>query len=198
MVVVPFSHEQQSVRNRDEAAEHRRIQSPEEAGYGDAHKDERRWLGQVRDVGNKLLHDRTSERLADQLTRLPNVNVTYVPFRLGHHATNVATAAASDADPASVVPPTHDGIAGVEWRRAAHVVGTIEQLAIQTTSGTPSLIAVVSDGTGTIDLLFLGRTSIGGIVLGARLSADGTAISHHGRMTIMNPRYELLAPAPIH
>jgi hypothetical protein len=35
-------------------------------------------------------------------------------------------------------------------------------------------------------------------VLGAHLSADGTAISHRGRMTIMNPRYELLAPAPVH
>jgi hypothetical protein len=147
---------------------------------------------------HKLLHDRTSERLADQLTRLPNVNVTYVPFRLGHHATSVALAVPSDVDEAAVVPPAHDGIAGVEWRRPAHVEGIIEQLAIQTTSGTPSLVAVVSDGSGTIDLIFLGRSSIGGITLGARLSADGTAISHHGRMTIMNPRYELLAPTSTH
>jgi amino acid transporter len=147
---------------------------------------------------HKLLHDRTSERLADQLTRLPNVNVTYVPFRLGHHATTV-TPATSEPDPAAVTsPPVHDGIAGVVWRRPAHVEGTVEQLAIQTSSGTPSLVAVVNDGTGTIDLLFLGRTAIGGIALGARLSADGTAINHRGRMTIMNPRYELLAAAPTH
>jgi amino acid transporter len=147
-------------------------------------------------IWHKLLHDRTSERLADQLTRLPNVNVTYVPFRLGHSPTSVSLATRSASDHATVTPPAADGIAGVQWRRPAHVDGTVEQLAIQTGRGAPSLVAVVSDGTGSIDLLFLGRTAVGGITLGANISADGTAISHRGRMTIMNPRYDLLAPAP--
>ncbi len=44
-------------------------------------------------------------------------------------------------------------------------------------------------------LLFLGRRSIPGVNVGARLRVDGTIGEDHGRLAILNPSYEFL-PEP--
>jgi hypothetical protein len=71
----------------------------------------------------------------------------------------------------------------------------VEQIVVETRRGVPNLIAVLSDGTGEVDLLFLGRGRVGGIELGAKLEASGTATAHGGRVTIMNPLYEITVAA---
>jgi len=71
------------------------------------------------------------------------------------------------------------------------VSGRIIELTVETVRGTPSLIATITDGTGRLDLLFLGRAEVGGIRLGARLTASGMAAAHRNRLTMINPVFTL-------
>jgi hypothetical protein len=50
------------------------------------------------------------------------------------------------------------------------------------------------DGTGRIDLLFLGRGEVPGLGPGARCRVEGTARMDHGRLTLWNPLYDLEPP----
>ena len=50
---------------------------------------------------------------------------------------------------------------------------------------------VLDDGTGRIDLLFLGRRDVPGLGVGARCHVEGTARMDHGRLTVWNPLYRL-------
>jgi hypothetical protein len=50
---------------------------------------------------------------------------------------------------------------------------------------------VLDDGTGRIDLLFVGRYRVAGLVPGARCHVEGTARMDHGRLTLWNPLYRL-------
>jgi hypothetical protein len=52
---------------------------------------------------------------------------------------------------------------------------------------------VLDDGTGQIDLLFLGRHRVPGLSLGARCQVEGTARMDRGRLTLWNPLYLLEA-----
>jgi hypothetical protein len=55
---------------------------------------------------------------------------------------------------------------------------------------------VLDDGTGRIDLLFVGRDVVPGFVLGARCHVEGTARLDHGRLTLWNPLYRLGSDGP--
>jgi hypothetical protein len=145
---------------------------------------------------HRLLHDSTAEALASALSKLEHVNVTFVPFRLGAPPTEPPSFSDSDGAPTNGhTPDTATGptIGGLVWRQPAAVSGRVTQLTIETVAGTPSLVATISDGTGELDLLFLGRSHIGGVHLGVRMSASGMAAAHRGRLTIINPVYQLLS-----
>jgi hypothetical protein len=144
---------------------------------------------------HRLLHDSTAEALASALSKLEHVNVTFVPFRLGTPPTEPPSSGVTDGAPTNgQTPDTATGptIGGLVWRQPAAVSGRVTQLTIETVAGTPSLVATISDGTGELDLLFLGRSHIGGVHLGVRMSASGMAAAHRGRLTIINPVYHLL------
>jgi hypothetical protein len=149
---------------------------------------------------HRLLHDSTAEHLASSLSKLSHVNVTFVPFHLGRD--DVA-----DSLPADLVVATDrtdgDTIGSLAWRQPATASGKVIELALETVKGTPSVVATITDGTGRLDLLFLGRAAVGGIRLGASLTASGMAAAHRGRLTIINPVVELHSAghepgAPIH
>jgi hypothetical protein len=53
---------------------------------------------------------------------------------------------------------------------------------------------VLHDGTGQVDLFFLGRSGVPGLSIGARCQVEGTARMENGRLTVWNPLY-LLEPA---
>jgi amino acid transporter len=154
---------------------------------------------------HRLLHDRTSETLALALSKLPHVNVTFVPFQLGggmdpaiHPVTlaEVLPPASDESTMLNEAPATngHTPIRALEWRRPAFVHGKVTEMAVQTVRGVQSLAAVIDDGTGCIDLLFLGRSEVAGVQLGSRISASGMAANHRGRLTIISPTYEFEAP----
>ena len=51
---------------------------------------------------------------------------------------------------------------------------------------------VVTDGTATITVVFVGRKSVAGIRPGARLIVEGMVGQYDGRLAMLNPMYELL------
>jgi hypothetical protein len=50
---------------------------------------------------------------------------------------------------------------------------------------------VITDGTGELDALFLGRTAVAGLAAGTRCGVTGTAGTHGTRLVVWNPRYRL-------
>jgi len=86
-------------------------------------------------------------------------------------------------------------VAGIVPRRRAVVAGTITALTYRPRSQTPALAARLSDGTGTVELIFLGRRDIPGITPGRRLVAEGMVYDDHGRPAMFNPGYRLLPRA---
>ena len=79
-------------------------------------------------------------------------------------------------------------------RRPTTLRGRLEGLRPLTGPGGARLEAELSDPTGSVVLVFLGRRRIPGLVPGTVLEARGTPRAHAGRTEIINPLYELLAP----
>ena len=85
-------------------------------------------------------------------------------------------------------------IAAVRWRDVATIEGTIRSVRARPWGdGVATLECTVLDESGGIEVVFLGRRAIPGIVLGARIRARGRVGAHHRRLAILNPFYELLA-----
>jgi hypothetical protein len=57
--------------------------------------------------------------------------------------------------------------------------------------GVPALEAELYDGTGAVQLVWLGQRRIAGIEPGRRLRAAGFVSECGGRPVVYNPRYEL-------
>ena len=174
---------------------------------------------------HRLLHDRTADAIAAAAGALPHANVTFVPFHLGQSnrqrkleledvfedagsgrrsagrrvAKKEARALAVLPD-APVVAPEEvpEGvvpIASVAYRQRARVAGKIKSLRIQPWAGVATLECVIVDGTGGINLVFLGRKHVAGLAGGVRLVAEGTVGDHGGKLAILNPLYRIL-PEP--
>ncbi|GAA4433235.1 hypothetical protein GCM10023169_40010 [Georgenia halophila] len=78
-------------------------------------------------------------------------------------------------------------------RHRATVAGTVTALTYRPKDQTPAMTARVSDGTGTVDLVFLGRRDVPGIDPGRRLVAEGMVCAPDGdRAAMFNPAYRLL------
>ncbi len=74
------------------------------------------------------------------------------------------------------------------------VVGEITSLRIVPRAGSPSLEATITDGTGSVLVVWTGRRKIAGVAPGKRLviSGRGAATGPKGRLLLFNPSYELL------
>ncbi|MPV38566.1 OB-fold nucleic acid binding domain-containing protein [Georgenia subflava] len=93
--------------------------------------------------------------------------------------------------------PGSVAVADLVPRRRAAVSGVLTALTYRPRTQTPALVARLYDGTGTIDLIFLGRREVAGIELGRRLVAEGMVYDDDGRPAMYNPAYEL-APRAAH
>lgn len=85
-------------------------------------------------------------------------------------------------------------IAEAQPRQEITVAGEISSLRIVPRAGTPSLEVTVRDGSGSIVVVWTGRRQIPGVAPGKRLvvSGRGTPQGTGSRLTLLNPRYELL------
>lgn len=77
-------------------------------------------------------------------------------------------------------------------RERVRVRGTLRTVTLRPRGGVPALEAELSDGTGGLILVWLGRRRIIGIEPGRDLVVEGRIGIAHGARTIFNPRYELL------
>ncbi|HEV7759734.1 MAG TPA: OB-fold nucleic acid binding domain-containing protein, partial [Acidimicrobiales bacterium] len=153
----------------------------------------------------------------------PHANVTTVPFHFlsrkearaagepvevaaaalatspnGRHPETEATRAAAVITapaPVAAVPRANGTtpIGAVSWRQRVDIEGQVTTLRVQPLAGTATLELVVEDDSGTMSIVFLGRSRIPGIEVGTRLRAQGVAGDHRGRLAILNPAYQLLA-----
>ena len=171
-------------------------------------------------LSSRLLHDRTADRIAEAVGRIPHVAATIVPFdttldpavedrmeaqqqRAALEPALPATRATGDDDtreapsvasPTTPVAPRADGtspIGSVTWRQKVVVEGRITAVQIGTSAG-KSLEAQLFDDTGGVRLLFMGRTSIPGIEPGTWVRARGTIGEYKGHLALANPTYELV------
>jgi hypothetical protein len=71
------------------------------------------------------------------------------------------------------------------------VTGTIRLTDTVPVGSSFAYRCVITDGTGELDVLFLGRTAVSGLAAGARCGVTGTAGTHGARVVVWNPRYWL-------
>jgi amino acid transporter len=166
-------------------------------------------------VWERLLHDRTADRIAAAVSRIPHVSATIVPFdttldeaaelRLEQRQQQVSAEPAltrvTDLNKAPppvsrnglIHPSGTDAIGAVQWRQRVTVQGRVESMQVGTTAGR-SLEVQLFDDTGGLRLIFFGRTRIPGIGPGVILRVSGIVGENKGHLALTNPRYELIGP----
>lgn len=86
-------------------------------------------------------------------------------------------------------------VADLRDRSRVTVSGVLRSVTLRPREGVPALEAELYDGSGSLDLVWLGRREIHGVEPGRRLRAEGLVCDVDGRRTVFNPRYEL-TPRP--
>ena len=82
-------------------------------------------------------------------------------------------------------------VADLVDRRRALVSGVLRSVTLRPRKGVLALEAGLYDGSGTLDLVWLGRREIAGIEPGRRVRVSGLVCVLHSRATMFNQRYEL-------
>ena len=160
----------------------------------------------------RLLHDRTADSIANAVMHVPRTAATIIPYRMAQRAlSDLATdhevlsdevtrgalredshleadeQLAERASNADTVP-----IGELKFRDVVTVAGRVRSMTLSG-DGNKQLRCVVADATGSISLVFQGRSMIPGIERGTRLLITGTVQSHDREAVIMNPTYEIVA-----
>jgi RecG-like helicase len=74
---------------------------------------------------------------------------------------------------------------------AVTLAGVLRSLTIQPVGATPALEAELYDGTGSIDIIWMGRRAIAGIEAGRHILVTGRLTGGQGRHRMYNPKYTL-------
>jgi hypothetical protein len=152
--------------------------------------------------------------MAAVISELPHANVTIIPFHLGQNRVRPSPhprrprlprrRPGAEASLAPLRPELHvEGavpIDTVRERQRVRIAGRVHALRVQPWAGQPTLECTITDGTGRVTVVFLGRRHIAGIEPGARVVVDGMVGTRSGQLVILNPDYRLLpaneVPAP--
>jgi len=164
----------------------------------------------------RLLHDQTAEDIAAPISQLSRVVATIMPFDVskmiagksivienhseGTPAVNKKTATKVEVKPVvapSVEPISHYAenltpIGNIVWRKRAHIQGHVTSIRTAPSGAAPVINVEIWDETGGVTLQFLGRREIRGLEIGTQLRAEGMVADNEGKLTILNPSYELL------
>lgn len=81
-------------------------------------------------------------------------------------------------------------IADATLRQPLKIAGVIRRMTVLPMEGKEALQALISDGTGEVTAVFMGRRGIGGLSLGKRVVVDGVLAEHRGEIRMVNPRLE--------
>jgi len=158
----------------------------------------------------RLLHDRTADQIADAVMHVPRVGATIIPYRAmrrisegviqeepagdevtrgGLRSTGTMAADVKLAERSTDAAP----IGGLMEREFVEIAGRVRAMSIGHESGVHELRCVIADNTGSITLVFQGRTNVPGIERGTRLMVKGTVTSLRREAVILNPQYEIVA-----
>ncbi len=167
----------------------------------------------------RLLHDHTAEKIAAPISQLPRVVATIVPFDVDGIVSGRSIVMSPVQEEVKVEAVKPDGvltpkivevltpkivepishysesvisISKIEWRKRAQVHGRVTSIKTAPRGSTPLLEIEIWDETGGVTLQFLGRRAIAGLEVGAQLRAEGMVGEEEGKLTILNPSYELL------
>ena len=159
----------------------------------------------------RLLHDRTADNMASAVMHVPRTAATIIPYRALRRRIpegdlteepvsdevvrgGLREDAHLEAD-AKLRARSSDSapIGGVVEREFVEIAGRVRSMAIGNESGVHELRCVITDNTGTITLVFQGRTEVPGIERGTRLLVKGTVTSLRREAVILNPQYEIVA-----
>ena len=133
---------------------------------------------------------------------LDDVNATIIPFRvrgtpaqptphLQHLRPDERLTGDLDAR-AGAVP-----IAPIIPRQRAKVAGQVRSTQVQPRSGIPTLeLTIIASVGDTLGVVFFGRRRIAGVQPGARVCVEGMVSSRSGRLSMLNPVFEIVARAP--
>jgi RecG-like helicase len=84
-------------------------------------------------------------------------------------------------------------IAALEKARKATIEGRVSSVEIRPVENSCVFEATIADGTGSLTVMFYGRTHIPGLEPGVRIRLDGKVSMRAGGPAMINPAYELLA-----
>ncbi len=160
----------------------------------------------------RLLHDRTADAIAQAVMHVPRTAATIVPFRLARTRLSETREVAEQPVSSEVVrggvrEEAHleadvklaersagsDPIGSLQQRQFAHIAGRVRSMTVNHEAGTHEFRCVIADTTGSVQLVFQGRTAVPGIERGTRLLVEGTVISLRREAVILNPQYEIVA-----
>jgi amino acid transporter len=172
---------------------------------------------------SRLLHDRTADKIAGVVSRVPNAAATIIPFDVQNRVRVLQERQAARAERAMATPPerpatdlaaatSQDKLPGagsyVRPSPPADVnpVGTLRQpgravvegrvrvVEIRPVERNSVLVCEISDATGDLTAMFYGRQGIPGLICGARVRFRGTVGIKNGKPVMINPAYELIVP----
>jgi hypothetical protein len=81
-------------------------------------------------------------------------------------------------------------ISEVRPRTVARIAGIVEGIRVRPREGVPAIEAVVTDGSGSVTAVWLGRRLLPGLHLGRKLILEGRLGGDPRGLQLMNPRYE--------
>ena len=82
-------------------------------------------------------------------------------------------------------------IAEAPLRSPVRIAGEVRRITVFPMEGNESLEAVLSDGTGEVTVVFMGRRVMPGLNLGTRVVVEGvTGEQRDGTRRMVNPRFE--------
>jgi amino acid transporter len=152
----------------------------------------------------RFLHDRTADKIARVVSRLPNCAATIIPFdvenrvevlyeRQARQSAKIPALAGGTrerglpASPNGVTPIAELGSYG-----RACVKGRVHSVEIRPMEQSCVLAVQVMDGSGRLTALFYGRTHIPGIEPGSKVLLRGPVGVKDGGTVMINPAYELV------
>lgn len=90
---------------------------------------------------------------------------------------------------ASTVPGTVR-IAEVPTRARVKIAGVVKRITVHPEHGLEALEALLSDGTGELSIMWMGRRSIPGLTLGTRVVVEGVVAEQRQGRRMVNPSFE--------
>jgi len=84
-------------------------------------------------------------------------------------------------------------IAEASPRSRVKLAGVVRRITVRPLEGHESLEAILSDGTGEVTVMWMGRRAIRGLSLGTRLVVEGLLAEQRSEKRLVNPSFEFRA-----